>query len=180
MSKLFSQIKEAGVLNVSTLADQDKTMQGFCDLNEGLFQKVCEKKPGTSPYRHLLGLLTKSQIELTATIEAQSTSTSAMLEVISGTVGSEHRGKFTLEESKNLAFITHMWVYMQGRLNMDFSYANDHAMQTSTLLSPFFYKPAEELRCLFMESYYAGKKEHQIQNPKQGIWHSIKSLFSQH
>lgn len=178
MSSLLSVLTNAGVLNVSIIATQKNAVQQFCEANESLFTKVCGRKPETPPLQHALGVLTKAQIEAISQLQTQSSASSAMLEAISSTVGSEHLQKFSSKEGQGLLLITHLWVYLLGRLNMDFSYANDHALLTSNLLSPLVYKPIEGLRCQFMETFYQGLQEHQHYNPSRSIFHSIKSFVS--
>lgn len=178
MSSLLSELDNAGALNVSNISAQKKELQLLCEANESLFTKVCERKPETSPLQHALGVLTKAQIEAISRLQTQSSASSAMLEAISSTVGSEHLQKFSSKEGQELLLITHLWIYLLGRLNMDFSYANDHALQTSNLLSPLVYKPIEGLRCQFMETFYQGLQQHKHYNPNRSVFHSIKSFVS--
>ncbi|NMT19539.1 hypothetical protein HKA99_34870, partial [Vibrio parahaemolyticus] len=76
---------------------------------------------------HLLGLLTKSHIEASANYEQNAHSTQRMQQVLTDSLGNEHADKFTNQSAEDLILVTHLWLYTQGYLNMDFSLAHDHA-----------------------------------------------------
>jgi hypothetical protein len=53
---------------------------------------------------------------------------------------------------------------------MDFSLANDHALQTSETLSPLTQKSIDDLRIAFNQSYYQGFREFESKKPPSSGW----------
>lgn len=106
-------------------------------------------------------LLTKSHIEASALYEQHATSTHHMQQVLSDTLGEEHAEKFTNQSAEDLVLVTHLWLYTQGYLNMDFSLAHDHAEQTQNILQHELVIKRMDLdafRTDLMQSFYLGKE----------------------
>ena len=75
--------------------------------------------------------------------------------------------------------VTHLWLYTQGYLNMDFSLAHDHAEQTqNTLQHELVIKrmDLDAFRTDLMQSFYMGKEVNPAK--KQGLFSWVKRLFS--
>ena len=51
------------------------------------------------------------------------------------------------------------WLYVKGYLGMDYSLANDHALQTAEAMSRLKGQSADELRTKFNQSYYLGFRQ---------------------
>ncbi|USD43742.1 hypothetical protein J4N42_16370 [Vibrio sp. SCSIO 43135] len=157
---LAKYCEQLGLPTVGRLAERDQEWQQWCVEHDALFQHVLKAKPESSTNHHLLGLLTKSHIEITAKLSQHADSVVAMREAIAQSVGEEHSNKFGLPDCIQLDVITHAWLYVQGCMNMDYSLANDHAQNTAELLNRLYFTPATDVqatRVAYMESFYAGK-----------------------
>ncbi|MGR5236902.1 hypothetical protein [Vibrio alfacsensis] len=179
MTPLNQQIQEMGFKSISFVDQHKAARRRWTKEQAPLFAKVCENKPDTSPTLHLLGILTKSHIEASAQYEKVAASSQHMQQVLSNALGDEHADKFTNQSAEDLMLITHMWLYTQGYLNMDFSLAHDHAEQTqNTLQHELVIKriDLDSFRTGLMQSFYLGKEANPVQT--NGILGWLKRLFS--
>ncbi|MGR4991380.1 hypothetical protein ACPV3U_17550 [Vibrio rotiferianus] len=179
MTPLSELIHEMGIKNIPFVSKHKAARRRWTKEQAPLFIRVCENKPDTAPALHLLGLLTKSHIEASALYEQQATSTHNMQQVLNDTLGQEHAEKFTNQSAEDLVLVTHLWLYTQGYLNMDFSLAHDHAEQTqNTLQHELVIKrmDLDAFRTDLMQSFYMGKEA----NPTKahGLFGWMKRLLS--
>ncbi|MDA9556555.1 hypothetical protein N9R79_03495 [Vibrio sp.] len=136
----------------------------FSHSQVNFFDAVCQSHPNKSTHSHLLGLLTKCHIEHISRLESNQDSVLAMKHAIHDTVGYPHSDKFQVPEIAYTLFITHLWLYTQGFLKMDFSLANDHADNTAHMIFPLLnqeqlqnYSSIDGLRTNLTQSFYLGK-----------------------
>ncbi len=179
MTSLNELIEEMGIKTIPFVTEHEATQKRWLDGQNKLFDRVCENKPATEPTLHLLGLLTKSHIEASALYEQHAEATLQMHHALSDTVGDEHASKFINQSAEELTLITHLWLYIQGYLNMDFSLAHDHAEQTQTTLQRELVIKRIDVnafRSELMRSFYLGREA----NPptSHGIFAKLKRLLS--
>ncbi|PMK03495.1 hypothetical protein [Vibrio sp. 10N.261.55.A7] len=177
MSELEKLCLECGLNNLAAVKQHHKLWQDWQVTQSPLFQAVLENKPETPGKLHLLGLLTKSHIELLSSFTPYIDSIHAMKNAISNTVGSEHEKKFKTSHVYELSLITHAWLYIQGYLGMDFSLANEHALETAKMISSINSDDAQTLRTSFLESFYEGT-HHQPKRASGRLSEWIKQLFN--
>ncbi|MCG9639878.1 hypothetical protein L1D22_08135 [Vibrio sp. Isolate34] len=178
-TKLYVCLKESGLDSVTAIATGfEKELTSFIDDNHALFKHACENKPDNSARQTLLGLLTKEHIDASYRFESNKDASEAMQNVFDNTVGSEHGDKFQNSNSQQLKLVTHLWLFIQGRLGMDYSLANDHAAATAKLLSRLSRSTDDEIRVEFMASFYDGLNIYQAENKPSGLIHSLKRLFN--
>ncbi|UPR55064.1 hypothetical protein ITG09_19255 [Vibrio cyclitrophicus] len=178
-TKLYVCLKESGLDSVTAIAtDFEKELASFIDANHALFKHACENKPDNSSRQTLLGLLTKEHIDASYRFESNKDANEAMQSVFDNTVGSEHGDKFQNSNAQQLKLVTHLWLFIQGRLGMDYSLANDHAAVAATLLSRISRSSDDEIRVEFMASFYDGLNIYQAENKPSGIVHHLKRLFN--
>ncbi|CAH7451715.1 conserved hypothetical protein [Vibrio chagasii] len=178
-TKLYICLKESGLDSVTAIAmGFEKELSSFIDENQTLFKHACENKPDNSVRQTLLGLLTKEHIDASYRFESNKDASEAMQSVFDNTVGSEHGDKFQNSSSQQLKLVTHLWLFIQGRLGMDYSLANDHAAATAKLLSRLSRSTDDEIRVDFMASFYDGLNIYQAENKPSGFIHSLKRLFN--
>lgn len=178
-TKLYTCLKESGLESVTAIATGfEKELTSFIDENHALFKHACENKPDNSARQTLLGLLTKEHIDASYRFESNKDASEAMQSVFDNTVGSEHGDKFQNSSSQQLKLVTHLWLFIQGRLGMDYSLANDHAAATAKLLSRLSRSTDDEIRVEFMASFYDGLNIYQAENKPSGFIHSLKRLFN--
>lgn len=181
VSKLKQQLEVAGI---DTLHLSDKEAELFSrvfDQRASFFEHVCQSKPDKDPNMLLLGLLTKLQIEATGKLEVQINQINAMNKSLADTVGQHHADKFTIDSVIELSLVTKVWLMMLGYLNMDFSLANDHALNASMLLTQALHShELDELRTELIASYYHGKEKRLGDEPHVQWSDKILSWFTTH
>lgn len=178
-TKLEACLQFAGLDSVKVLTTgYEKELSSFIDENHALFKHACENKPDNSARQTLLGLLTKVHIDASYRFESNKEANEAMQNVFDNTVGTEHSDKFQNSNAQQLKLITHLWLFIQGRLGMDYSLANDHAAVAATLLSRISRSSDDEIRVEFMASFYDGLNLYQAENKPSGFVHHFKRLFN--
>ena len=178
-TKLEACLQLAGLDSVKALTTgYEKELKSFIDDNHALFKHACENKPDNSARQTLLGLLTKVHIDASYRFESNKEANEAMQNVFDNTVGTEHSDKFQNSNAQQLKLVTHLWLFIQGRLGMDYSLANDHAAVAATLLSRLSRSTDDEIRVEFMASFYDGLNIYQADNKPSGIVHRLKRLFN--
>lgn len=178
-TKLEACLQLAGLDSVKALTTgYEKELKSFIDENHALFRHACENKPDNSARQTLLGLLTKVHIDASYRFESNKEANEAMQNVFDNTVGTEHSDKFQNSNAQQLKLITHLWLFIQGRLGMDYSLANDHAAVAATLLSRISRSSDDEIRVEFMASFYDGLNIYQAENKPSGFVHHFKRLFN--
>ncbi|MDP2491581.1 hypothetical protein Q8W38_19715 [Vibrio splendidus] len=178
-TKLEACLQLAGLDSVKALTTgYEKELSSFINENHALFKHACENKPDNSARQTLLGLLTKVHIDASYRFESNKEANEAMQNVFDNTVGTEHSDKFQNSNAQQLKLITHLWLFIQGRLGMDYSLANDHAAVAATLLSRISRSSDDEIRVEFMASFYDGLNIYQAENKPSGFVHHFKRLFN--
>ncbi len=178
MTPLSELIEEMGIKTIPFVTEHEAAKKRWLNEQNSLFMRVCENKPATAPVLHLLGLLTKSHIEASALYEQHAQTTLQMHQALTDSVGNEHANKFTNNSAEELTLITHLWLYIQGYLNMDFSLAHDHAEQTQTILQRELVIKCIDLnafRSELMRSFYLGREANPSTN--ESIIGKLKRLL---
>ncbi|MDN3702006.1 hypothetical protein ACFFUO_11845 [Vibrio artabrorum] len=178
-TQLEACLQLAGLNSVKALkTDYEKELKSFIDENHALFKHARDNKPDNSERQTLLGLLTKIHIDVSYRFESSKEVSEVMQNVFENTLGQEHSGKFQHSHSQQLKLVTHLWLFIQGRLGMDYSLANDHAAVTAKLLSRLSRSTDDEIRVAFMGSFYDGLHLYQAENKPSGLYHHLKRLFN--
>ncbi|MDB1125386.1 hypothetical protein [Vibrio algarum] len=179
MSKLKQQLEIAGL---DTLHLSDKETLLFARAIEekaAVFEEICLNSPEKKPKLLLLGLLTKLQIEATARLDAQADKIGLMQNIFSDTLGQSQADKFSADSVIELSLITKLWLMVQGYLNMDFSLANDYALNAATLLAKALHShDVDEIRTELLASYYHGKHKRKGDEPSILWSNKIISWFT--
>ena len=176
MIDLTQAFKEIQADQLSVLDFASPQWQIFVNANQDLFARVQTAKPDKSIHSLLLGLLTKTHIETFSRVTDHQSSAQAMQQTFKQELGNQHAANFHYQDGEQLTLITHLWLYLQGYLNMDFSLANDHAEQCATMLTQIGGGDPHALRSAFMASFYLGKQS-APQSPSSGFLAKIKQLF---
>lgn len=158
MNNLEQALIDVKADTLSCFNAMEKERSIFCDTQSSLLERAVTNKPESSVTHHLLGVLTKTHIEHTVLLENNLTPISAMQQSLTDNLGREYADKFENQSLNQLVFVTHLWLYIQGYLGMDFSLANDHAAKTAALTTQFHGQDSETQRSTFLESFYLGKQ----------------------
>ncbi|WP_159650591.1 hypothetical protein [Vibrio atypicus] len=179
MNNLDSALKEikADSLLSAFVFDGQAQWGAFCEEHNALFERVSQNKPETAATYHLLGLLTKAHINAQTALEQQKESLEAMQKALSDNLGQQNAQRFENNTLSKLLFITHLWLYLQGYMKMDFSLANDHAEQTAKVISTLTGQDIQVLRVSLVESFYKGDEHSIIVRTTNPVLAWIKSLF---
>lgn len=156
MNKLSEWLCTTHANQLEIVKHKAAVYERFCQQHAPLFEQVLQAKPDTVAEHHLLGVLTKAHIEASCQVDAQRESAAAMHDVLQTGLGDAHRHKFEEQGMAQLQLVTHLWLYMQGYLKMDFSLANDHADSTAQLINSITKDDTQALRTHYLESYYLG------------------------
>lgn len=179
MCEIKQALTELGACTLEYIEQNSDTVQRFCDAQNSLFMRVRENKPEAPVALLLLGLLTKANIEALAQFTANKKSRRAMRDVFDNSVGEEFCNKFHDIGLHDLLLVSTLWAFIQGRLNMDFSLANDHAAESAMQLAPFFNTTPDVVRTELMHAFYQGKTLFQRHDAKPTFWQRIvNALFS--
>ncbi|MFB9217804.1 hypothetical protein [Vibrio sinaloensis] len=178
MSNLDETLRAIQADTLFSGPQHEELWQTFCQQNQGLFERVKQSKPDVEPISHLLGILTKAHIDAQTSLEQHLSSLQAMQQALEENLGEANAGRFNNHSLTTLVFITHLWLYLQGYLKMDFSLANDHAEQAASLISKVNKHDVQILRTEFMQSFYLGDHNSPIVEKTNPILRWFKSLFS--
>ncbi|MBU2897418.1 hypothetical protein KO511_12005 [Vibrio hepatarius] len=142
-----------------------------------LFTNVKQNKPNIADESHLLGILTKAHIECLSSVELNQTAVKTMWQTLNKTLGTEYAKSLEYQDFHILMLVTHVWLYVQGYLNMDFSLANDHADATAKTIAKLSHSDIHEIRTQFLASFYLGNKSSPIASNRYSIWNWLKNNF---
>lgn len=156
MTELEQQLTAIEANSLSFVVHTKGAWLLFCETHSTLFEKALRNKPESSVTSHLLGILTKAHIEASSHVASNASSLQAMHQVLDESLGQTHANKFEDQSLQQLFLATHLWLYLQGYLTLDFSLANDHAHNTAELISSITQQDVQALRTEFLESYYQG------------------------
>ncbi|MEZ8100497.1 hypothetical protein [Vibrio bivalvicida] len=179
MTDLNQQLKVIGADTLPSVKHQTKAWLLLCQIHSPIFEKAQRNKPDSPEVHHLLGILTKAHIEASSYVESNADSIQAMYQAFNDNLGTEYTSKFEEQGVDQLVLSTHLWLYLQGYLKLDFSLANDHALNTAELVSSINKYDIQSLRTEYLQSYYLGLERSPIEttgsvNPF--AW--LKRLFS--
>ncbi|ANO35041.1 hypothetical protein A6E01_17865 [Vibrio breoganii] len=141
--------------SVSVNVDSSQLEQ-LCEKLSPLFERSKLKHSQHSDLQLLLGLFTLHHEKLLHQLNAQQESLLAMQRVIDGSLENKHAAAFKSPLIIEFWLTMHLWLFVQGQLEMDYSLANDYATEGSLLLVSFTPVSADELRCEWNESFYKG------------------------
>ncbi|NVD08903.1 hypothetical protein FCU94_18805 [Vibrio sp. JPW-9-11-11] len=176
MTELNHWLNKIGAEQLPTINYQPAVYQQFCQQHARLFERALQAKPEVAPQHHLLGVLTKAHIEATQQLSAHSDSAAAMHQALQSSLG-EHSDKFTDQSTMQLMLVTHLWLYLQGYLKMDFSLANDHALSSATVINQVTQQDVQQLRTEFLASFYQGDSTSGARE-NLGLLARLRSWFS--
>ncbi|PMH37119.1 hypothetical protein BCU68_08445 [Vibrio sp. 10N.286.49.B3] len=157
MTNLSSTLEQSGIDTAQTLTEYDDLIKAFCAEHNALFTRVCTAKPDQPTSDHLLGVLTNAYLTTYQQFLTQQTAAIEMKKVFDQTLG-QHGEKFQLQDQRQLSFITHLWLFVQGRYGIDFSLSNEYAQQTAEALAATLGDDMEAIRTTYLASYYQGIK----------------------
>jgi len=163
MTDLDQQLIAIGANTLPSVKHQTKAWLLFCQIHSTVFEKAQHHKPDSSVTNHLLGVLTKAHIEASSYVESNADSMQTMYQAFSDNLGAEYASKFEEQGLDQLILSTHLWLYLQGYLKLDFSLANDHAHNTAELVSSVNKLDIQSLRTEYLESYYWGVDRSPVQ-----------------
>ncbi len=170
MTLLQNAFEQLGVMSVHFVCQHPAQFSEFCQIHSPLYERVLQAKPHTNARQHLLGVMTKAHLELFGSLTAHQTAIEEMRRAFIDELGQEKANILKLPASIEMQLATHLWLFVQGRLGMDFSLANDHSQQSATLLSQLLGADSEALRCQFNQSFYVGFRHFEAKKTTTPLW----------
>ena len=170
MSPLETHLRSLNVEQIAVIASHSTRFSELCARENALFEHAKANKPETPDLGIVLGLFTKLNIESLTSLDAHSDQIHTMQQSFEDELGKDQAQIFKLPVLDELILITHVWLYVQGCLGMDYSLANDHAAQTSQVISQFSENGIDEQRVAFTESYYLGVRYFEANRPPATGW----------
>ncbi|MCL9774077.1 hypothetical protein [Vibrio methylphosphonaticus] len=170
MTPLETHLRSVNVEKIAVVAAHSARFSELCAQENALFERAKANKPETPILGIELGLFTKLHVESIASLEAYTDQIHAMQSSFEHELGKEQAQIFRLPALNDLIMITHVWLYIQGCLGMDYSLANDHAEQTSLVVTKFNPQDVDELRVTFTKSYYLGVRYFEANKPPATGW----------
>lgn len=156
---LFNAVQATGfklsTKSVSVNVDASQLEQ-LCEKLSPLFERSKLKHSQHTDLQLLLGLFTLHHEKLLHQLNSQQQSLLAMQSVIDESLEDKHAAAFKAPLVIEFWLTMHLWLFVQGQLEMDYSLANDYATEASQLLVSFTPVSADELRCEWNESFYKG------------------------
>ncbi|MGD8231435.1 hypothetical protein [Vibrio sp. TRT 1302] len=178
MTELEQSLRAIDADSIPAVTLPCSAWEQFCSRHASLFAKARRRNPDKPATHGLLGVLTKAHMEESSALESQIASIQAMQDVLVSNLGQEHADKFEQQGIKQLILVTHLWLYLQGYLKMDFSLANDHADNTAHLIATLNKQDPQYLRTQFLESYYLGKQRAgENTQAKSGLIDWLRRIF---
>jgi len=177
MSELNQAFQKIGISSLQLINDHPQLWQQFLQQHSVLFTKVKQHKPNAADESHLLGILTKAHIECLSSVELNQKAVKTMWQALNKTLGAEYAKNFEYQDFHMLILVTHVWLYVQGYLKMDFSLANDHADATAKTMRELSNSDTNKIRAQFLASFYLGNKSSPIASNRISIWNWLKNNF---
>ncbi|USD34452.1 MULTISPECIES: hypothetical protein [Vibrio] len=178
MTDLHQAFASIGADAINAVAENPALWQQFLQQHTTLFEKVKQHKPDSADESHLLGIMTKAHIECLSRVEVNREAVKVMWQALHENLGTDNAKRFEYQDYQMLTLVTHVWLYVQGYLKMDFSLANDHAETTAQLQGDLSGLDVDTIRTQFLASYYLGSENSPISKPHHPIWDWFKKIFS--
>jgi hypothetical protein len=170
MILLQTALEELGVKSVQFISQHQEQFEQFCQSHSPLYERVLQAKPSVNAQQHLLGVMTKAHLELFGSLTAHQDAIEQMRQAFVNELGQEQANILKLPAGIEMQLATHLWLFVQGRLGMDFSLANDHSQQSANLLSQLLSADSDALRCQFNHSFYVGYRHFEAKKTTPSLW----------
>ncbi|MDR9828634.1 hypothetical protein RCJ22_23900 [Vibrio sp. FNV 38] len=172
-NNLHSHLRDIGFAlpNASSLiACQASNLTEITDNLQPIYDKTCLEKPELGQVERLVGLFSYYHHGLLQQFDQQQGSLKNVLDVFEQQLPLGDKPRFSAPIITQFWLATHLWLFVQGRMNLDYSLANDHAIEVSTRLSNVTKLDMDALRCELNKSYYQGIALYQRQNNLKPLW----------
>ncbi len=178
MTSLSDYFDQAGLSELKLNPQEQTIYQELCERYQGTFNAACEHNQDKPSFHMLLGTLTQAHIQLSSQLEHHLQSLLKMQQAINEGIGEEHADKFKNTATVELLILTKLWVLVQGYLKMDFSLANDHALNSAKLVNNVLGADPDILRTGIMQAFYIGQKASPIPDKAPNLLDKLKSWLS--
>ncbi|WP_261817963.1 hypothetical protein [Vibrio gallicus] len=142
----------------------DRLFVSECQALESLFFKAKATHSQYSDEQLLLGVLAHKYQGLLGAFQQQLPSLLAMRGAIDDNISAEFQGAFQAHIVQQIWLTLHLWLFVQGRLQMDYSLANDYAGQGAELIGQLTTTTTNEWRSQWNQSFYLGRDSKQTKN----------------
>ncbi|MCG7489255.1 hypothetical protein MHN79_07110 [Vibrio sp. Of14-4] len=177
MTDFANALDKIGASSLPAILEHPMLWQQFLQQHSPLFTKVKQAKANKDYQSHLLGVLTRAHVESLSRVNTNQESVTAMWQALNTNLGERHAKRFKYQEHTMLYLVTHVWLYLQGYLKMDFSLANEYAQTTANTLNELSSLNIDKTRTQFMASFYMGLEKTPKPSKTHTVMHWLKRYF---
>lgn len=174
MSSLSQKLTAMGLRSLDFNQAEAASLDALLSQLDTEFATLQQQRPNSKGDDLLLGLMTKTHLSALEQLQSTDSQSQAMNHLFVQQVGEEHAARFENQHHGYFMLVTRLWMLVLGYLQIDLSYAADHAQSSATLLfadAPTgpSHSRAEQIRRRFMQAYYQGQAaaRHNAKNTKQ-------------
>lgn len=157
-----SQLVALGFPELSDARKQQRMIE-LCESNDDFFQAALSQAElaltSASPEQtlpSLLGIYGHRFEQCLSELSAQSESLTAMQNVLKESLPSKHADKFVNQSAVDTEITSRIYLFIQGRMKLDYSLANEFSQRAARELAQFTAQSEDEIRVMLNQSYYAG------------------------
>ena len=145
-------------------------------LNQKLFSADNLQSKSHSPLEKAFGVVTFSYQSNYDVLQAHHLAIQAMQTTVTQHVGEQHQDKFELSQLENFKLISKLWLSLHGKLEYEFSLANDNARNAADLITKFESRPVDQLRTELLKFYYIAN-ENNSDTKSHTLLSKVKHFF---
>ncbi|MEI8593205.1 hypothetical protein [Photobacterium sp. Hal280] len=174
MSSLSQKLTAMGLRRLDFNEPETTSLDALLSHLDTEFAALQQQRPNSQGDDLLLGLMTKTHLSALEQLQSTDSQSHAMRTLFVQQLGEEHAARFDNQHHGYFMLVTRLWMLVLGYLQIDLSYAADHAQSSASLLFPDdstgpSHSRAEQLRRRFMQAYYQGQASarHNAKNTTQ-------------
>jgi hypothetical protein len=144
-------------------ARKQQRMIELCESSDDFFNaaltKVKLQPAAATPEQtlpSLLGIYGHRFEQCLSELSAQSESLTAMHDVLNESLPSKHADKFVNQSALDTEITSRIYLFIQGRMKLDYSLANEFSQRAASELAHFTTQSEDEIRVMLNQSYYVG------------------------
>jgi len=162
VSSFSQKLTAMGLRRLDFTESETTSLNALLSQLDTEFATLQQQRPDGKGDDLLLGLMTKTHLSALEQLQSTDSQSQAMRDLFVQQVGLEHAARFENQHHGYFMLVTRLWMLVLGYLQIDLSYAADHAQSSATLLFPEdstgpSHSRAEQSRRRFMQAYYQGK-----------------------
>jgi hypothetical protein len=184
MAVVYKQLTALGFVDLSQGHKQKRFIQ-LCEATDSFYQSAerklnddREKTSSVEPIAILLGVFGHQLEKSLQGLREQRAAMVAMQQAISDNLSPAHADKFTNQSALDLELNASIFLFLQGRRGLDFSLANDFALEASSELAQVTDVEVDAHRVQLNKFYYLGDEALKASRMASPIWRWFEKWFN--